>query len=150
MPLPENAYVKSIKAGAAETQDGMVDLSHGVAGAAIHITLSRNGAQVEGRVLGEDGQAFAGASLVVLEESMDTLDDKGVKPLEEGEKFSYSGLHPGKYRIMALDPGQFMGRLDSLGAMKALLARAEEIEIREGDRITKAIKIMPAESASAK
>jgi len=150
MPLPENSYIKSIKAGAAEAQDGMVDLSHGVAGAEIHITLSRNGGRVEGRVLGEDGQAFAGVSLVVLQESIQTLDDKAVKPLEAGEKFSYSGLHPGKYRIIALDPAQFMGGRDGPDALKAPLAHAEEIEIHEGDRITKDIKIMPVESASAK
>ncbi len=141
MPLPENAYVKAIKAGAAEAQDGMVDLSHGVAGAAIHITLSRNGGRVEGRVLGDDGQPFAGASIVLLEESADPLDEKGIKPTEPGEKFSYSGLHPGKYRIMALDPGQFMGSHDGPDALRALLAHAEEIEIHEGDRISKDIKI---------
>ena len=141
MPLPENAYVKSIKAGAAEAQDGLIDLSRGVAGAEIHITLSRNGGRVEGRVLGDDGQPFAGASIVLLEESADPLDEKGIKPTEPGEKFSYSGLHPGKYRIMALDPGQFMGSHDGPDALRALLAHAEEIEIHEGDRISKDIKI---------
>ena len=121
-----------------------------MAGAQILITLSRNGGRVEGRVLGEEGQPFVGASLVVLEESADTLDEKGIKPLEPGDKFSYSGLHPGKYRIMALDPGQFMGGRDGPDALKALLSHAEEIEIHEGDRITKDIKIVASENASAK
>jgi len=153
MPLPENAYVKSIKAGAAEAQEGLVDLSRGVAGAEIHITLSRKGGRVEGKVLGEDGQPFAGAALVMLSEAAkltDAVDDKGVKMLESGEKFSYAGLHPGKYRIMAVEPGQFMGGLQAPEALKALLAHAEEIEIHEGDRIAKDLKIIAAESASAK
>ena len=138
MPMPENAYIKSIKAGAAEVQDGLVDLSHGIAGAEIHITLSRNGGRVEGRVLGEDGQPFGGSALVMLQESADTLDAKGMKPTESGDKFSYSGLHPGKYRIMALDSAPFMDESDVL---KALLAHAEEIEIHEGDRMSKDIKV---------
>jgi hypothetical protein len=150
MPLPENAFVKSIKVGAAEVQDGLVDLSRGVASAEIHITLSRNGGRIEGRILGQDGQPFASAALVILEESTDTVDEKGMKPIEPGEKFSYSGLHPGKYRIMAFDVGQLMGGLDEGDAMKALLAHAEEIEIDEGDRIARDIKIMAAENAGAK
>jgi len=80
----------------------------------------------------------------------DAVDDKGVKMLESGEKFSYAGLHPGKYRIMAVEPGQFMGGLQAPEALKALLAHAEEIEIHEGDRIAKDLKIIAAESASAK
>jgi hypothetical protein len=142
MPLPENAYVKSIKAGSAEAQDGLVDLSHGVAGSQIHITLSRNGGRVEGRVLGEDGQPFTGPSMVILTESDDPLDEKGFQAAEAGEKFSYSGLRPGKYRFMALEPSHMMMSSQAKpDALKALLAHAEEIEIHEGDRISKDIKI---------
>jgi hypothetical protein len=150
MPMPENAYVKSIKAGAAEAQEGSVDLSRGVAGAQILITLNRNGGRVEGKVLSEDGQPFTSAALVVLAESTDPFDERGFKSMDASDKFSYSGLHPGKYRIMAVGQAELMGRQDRLDALKALLAHAEEIEIHEGDRITRDIKITTAESASAK
>jgi hypothetical protein len=149
-PLPENAYVKSIRTGTAEAQDGLLDLSSGLAGAQIHITVSRNGARVEGRVLGQDGQPFAGPALVVMGQSADQPDDKGIQPTEAGDKFSYSGLPPGKYRIMALDPEQFMGGQDFPETLKSLLAHAGEIELHEGDRITKDITIMPAGNADAK
>jgi hypothetical protein len=150
MPLPENAYIKSVKLGAAEAQDGLLDLSRGVTGAAINITIGRNAGRLEGSVVDEDGKPSATPfTLVILAASGAEIDDTNIRQTKAGDKFSYSGLRPGKYRLVALDPQQFMGGLD-IDALKALVGQAPEFEIHEKDRLTKDVKILPAEVTGAK
>jgi len=155
MPLPENAYVKSVKVGGAEATDGFVDLSHGVNGAAIAIAISRNGGRLEGKVVEDGNPSTSPLALVFLADSGfaasgEDPDERSMKPVEAGEKFTYSGLRPGKYRLMVLDPRQLMGGRDNAEVLKALLAGAPEIEIHEGDRITKDAKITTVENPGAK
>lgn len=151
MPLPENAYIKSIKVGNAQTTDGMIDLSRGVSGAGINITLSRNGGQLEGKVVGDDGNPSSGSfALVVLAATADEIDESNIKPIAPGTKFTYSGLRPGKYRLIAADPRQLSDGPGFLDAIKALFPGAPEIEIHENDRIAKDVKIMTGGNPSAK
>jgi hypothetical protein len=151
MPLPENAYIKSIKIGSADAQDGLLDLSHGVAGAALNITLSRNAGRIEGSVVDSEGKPSATPfALVILAASGAEIDDNNVRPTQAGDKFIYSGLRPGKYRLVALDPRQFMGGRDSPETLKALVAAAPEFEIHENDRLTKDVKMLPPEDPGAK
>jgi carboxypeptidase family protein len=151
LPLPVNGYVKAVRMGGAESTDGIVDLSHGVAGVGIDITLSRKGGHVEGRVLGEDGNpATTPLAFVVLAASGEDPDEHNLKMVESGT-FEYSGLRPGKYRLIALDPRQFPGRGDEgPGDLKALLASVPEFEVHENDRLIKDVKLLAAEDASAR
>ena len=73
-----------------------------------------------------------------------------LRPTQAGDKFSYSGLRPGKYRLVALDPRQFMGGRYTSETLKALLATSPEFEIHENDRLTKNLKILSAEDPGAK
>jgi hypothetical protein len=54
-------------------------------------------------------------------------------------KYSFKAVRPGKYRIFAVDivasMAAFMG--DEGNAMKKLFDAAEEIEVKDGDRISK-------------
>jgi hypothetical protein len=114
-----------------------------VGGARLKVTVGLNGGQVEGTVLGEDGKPFAGpVAFVYLAATADDIDYAGGKP-----KFSFDGLRPGKYRLFAVDPRFFSGSLESF---RALFPKGEEIEIREGDRLIKDVKVMAAENRDAK
>jgi hypothetical protein len=151
MPLPENAYIKSVRIGSAEVHDGLLDLSHGVAGAALNITLSRNAGRIEGSVVDGEGKPSATPfALVILAASGADIDDSNIRPTQAGDKFSYSGLRPGKYRLVALDPRQLMGARDSPDTLKALVASAPEFEIHENDRLTKDVKMLSPEDSGAK
>jgi len=142
VPLPENAFIKSVKLDGVEAKDGVLDLSGGVGEAKVKITLSRNGGQVEGSVLSESPLAY-----VALAARKDDIDRTAIKAVVAGEKFRYTGLRPGKYRLMAIDP-----RKSSAGArdFEELFPDAPEFEIREGDRIAKDIEVMETEKPGAK
>jgi hypothetical protein len=147
LPLPENAWIKSVKLDDAEVPGGVLDLSRGVRGAKVKVTISLNGAQVEGTVVGEDGQPFEHPlPFVVIAETVDEINGSGLERAKAGAKFKFTGLRPGKYRLIAVDPRQFSGAID---AVKAVFSKAPEIEIREGDRITKDVRVLMAENPSA-
>jgi hypothetical protein len=145
-PLPENAFIKSVKLNGTEAPDEVLDLSRGVNGAVISVTLSRNGGRIEGKVLDADNNVF-----VAIAQSADDLDYRSLTPAEPGAKFHFSGLRPGKYRIIAVGATQFSGlyQHDSQ-ALKALFPAAPEIEIHEGDRIETDVKLTASEKQGAK
>jgi hypothetical protein len=145
--MPENGFVKSVKLDNVETHDDVLDLSQG-AGATIKVTLGLNGGRLEGRVLGEDGEpSHLPFAFVFLAAKAEEISERHLNFVNAGTKFQYSGLRPGKYRLMAIDPRQLDG---DFAGIKAMFAKAPEIEIREGDRITKDIKITTAENTGAK
>jgi hypothetical protein len=136
-----------VKLDDADAPGGVLDLSRGVGGAKVKVTISLNGGQAEGTVLGEDGQPFERPlPFVVLAGTVDEITGSTLKLAEAGAKFKYTGLRPGKYRLIAVDPRQFGGDID---AVKAIFSKAPEIEVREGDRITKDVKVLLVENPSA-
>ena len=58
-------------------------------------------------------------------------------------------MRPGKYRICAVEIFRFAGG-GGQDFMRKLFDRAEEIEIKEGDRLSKDLRMLPAEEADAK
>ena len=69
-------------------------------------------------------------------------------------RYSLKGLRPGKYRVLALDPADllesFRETKDSDEFLKVMKAAAEEIEIKDGDRIVKDLKVADKEKLSVK
>jgi hypothetical protein len=133
-PLPENAYIKSVQVNSGAGGD-VIDLSRGVAGSKLKIIISRNGGQIEGTL-------SAGAT-VILAESPD--DSRHVTYAAADKQYRFTGLHPGKYRLIAaatqgLQPDRLEG----------MFGDAPEIEVHEGDRITRDVKIPVKEKPGAK
>lgn len=145
-PMPENAFIKSVKVNGAAAQDGIVDLSQGVNGDSVEITLSRNGGRVEGRVPDAEAAAF-----VALVQTVDEFRYNRLTRVEPGAKFSFTGLRPGKYRLLVVDPQQFTGASSRDSELvKASFTAAPEIGIHEGDRIEKDVTPMKPEKPDAK
>jgi hypothetical protein len=65
-------------------------------------------------------------------------------------KYTIKAIAPGKYRLFAIDAFQIAGGLSEMDAFKKLFDRGEEIEFKEGDRITKDLKVIPVEDPNAK
>jgi hypothetical protein len=133
-PLPENAYIKSVQVDGGAPGGDVIDLSHGVAGSKVKIIIGRNGGQIEGTL-------SAGAT-IILAESPD--DSRHITYAAAGKLYRFTGLHPGKYRLMAtatrgLEPDRLQGMFED----------APEIEVHEGDRIIKDVKIPVQEKPGA-
>ena len=145
--LPENAFVKTVRIGNVEWHTGRIDLPDGVKGAQMDVLVSPNAGQLEGTVANEEGQATSDKPFVWVVLAGED-DDLNVKQVDSGTKFRFTGLHPGKYRLVVVDPRHF--REGDRAALESLLAKAPEIEIHEGDRISQDLKATVPEDSHAK
>jgi hypothetical protein len=140
-PLPENAYFKAIQRDGAGVADRMLDLSRGGRVASLTITVGRNGGQISGAVLDKDGEPLAnGLAIVYLQQApTETSQEHMARVTPEG-KYSFKSIRPGTYRLFVVDPLR-SGMADGSEALDKLFAAGEEIEIKEGDRIAKDMKL---------
>jgi hypothetical protein len=134
-PLPENAYTKAVQVDGAEVPRGVLDLSAGAHDAKVKITVGRNGGQISGSVV---DKSTPGTMVYLLQDPDDTPQDRTARVTSEG-KYSFRALRPGKYRVFAIEPPAFDARED---VIKQAFNKAEEIEIKEGDRIARDLKVV--------
>ena len=148
-PLPDDDYVKSVLLGGAEAVDTDLDFSKGVRGATMKIAVSRNGGQVTGAIVDKDDRPILGHRLfVVLAGDADSFATWRTATSSDAT-FAIHGVRPGKYRLFAVDPVQF-GGMSSYDPLKAIAAHAEEIEVKEGDRIANDLRLSGKDAAGAK
>jgi protocatechuate 3,4-dioxygenase beta subunit len=154
--LPENAYIKTVQLAGAPSADDIVDLSRGASGGELKVAISRDGAQLSGMILDDDGSPLQGpvAMVVLVEESqvekldVSQLTGDTIARASDG-KYSFKGVRPGTYRILAFDAFRSRDMQDAAG-MKKALATAGKLEIKERDRIAKDVKVTPPEQSNAK
>jgi hypothetical protein len=147
-PLPEGAYLKSVRVDAAESPGGAVDLTHGAAGTRIKVTLSAGAGSVAGAILNADGKPTEiPVVFVLLAATPDDLRQEDLKPLRSAPiRYELKNLRPGKYRLFAVDPRQFTG----MDALKASFETADLIEIKEGEKIVRDLKLFMKEAPGGK
>jgi hypothetical protein len=150
-PTPENAYLKSVRLDGAEAPGGELDLSRGAQGSLLRIVVSPNGGQVEGKLLDKDGEPVGAVPVMTLlvADPKDIDLERSLKVVEEGA-YRFQGIRPGKYRLLAFDRFLLADVPESSEMIKKLAAAAEEIEIKEGDRKVKDLKLLVKEDADAK
>jgi hypothetical protein len=146
-PLPENAYVKSVRVDSTEFTDGTLEIP-AAPGAHIKVLLSDKAASLEGTLLSADGKPLTDTPFiyVFLATSPDDLSFQSAKQ-STGEHYSLKGIRPGKYRLMAINPVQ-NGAMPE--ALRVVFDKAEQIEIKEGDRLTHDLKLSATEAPHAK
>jgi hypothetical protein len=144
-PMPENGYLKEVAVDGRVAADGVLDFSQGVSGARLKITMSRAGGQISGRVLDKDGEPVVGLVMVFFGTDVKHLEQETPARTSD-EKFTLKGIRPGKYRLIAVDVTQMMQTFSGDGeeesTMQRLFDAAEEIEIKEGDRLTKDVMVV--------
>jgi hypothetical protein len=151
-PLPDNAFIKSIALDGTAVPDSMLDFSRGVNGSRLKITVSLNGAQISGKVVGHDGEPL----VLPLAMVMLWKDEKEIEPDDSNRvangEYSIKALPPGKYHLVAIDTLEIgdsaSGDWDE--ALKLFKAAAQEIEVKEGDRIVKDLRALGKEDIHAK
>ena len=149
--LQENAYLKTINDAAASGDEGILDLQNGGA-VRIKLAVSRAGAQISGRVLDSNGERLLTplAMIALMKAPEDQMPFNAGREIKADGTFAIKGIAPGKYRLFAIDPFNMNPNSNGMDAAKKLFARGEEIEFKEGDRITKDVRMLPKEDANAK
>jgi len=123
------------------------ELSSGGRGDRLKVVLSLNAGQMSGVVLGHDGAPLSSPLAEVL------LWNSAAQVMPEhnpvaGSRYAIKNLRPGKYRILAVDAFDFTnlsGADRPEEFAKALLAAAEEIEVKEGVGLVKNLQIVGKE-----
>ena len=152
-PLAENAYVKTLEIDGVAAANGVADLSKVSRAASGKMTVGGNGAQISGRVLDSDGEPML-TNVVMIFLARDVEDippaGNGTAQASPDGKYTIKAIVPGKYRLFGVDAFQIAGGNDAMDMFKKLFERGEEIEFKEGDRITKDLKVISVEDPNAK
>jgi hypothetical protein len=153
-PLPENAYVQSIKLDGAALADQELDLSRGVRGSHLKIIVSRKGAEIAGNIVDKDGKRVDNAFGVVLlaengKEISADLRSQHIARVEPEGHYVLHGVPPGKYHLLAVEAFRFAGQSGDED-LKKIVSKGEEITVKEGDRISRDLKMLTQEDLDAK
>jgi protocatechuate 3,4-dioxygenase beta subunit len=140
---PEQLYIKQVRFGSQDATEDGIDVSNGVAGS-LQITLSQNGAQVDGTVAGEDGNPVSGATVVLIPDSRRHSLYKEMATDQRGG-FSFKGVAPGEYKILAWEDIE-SGAYQDPEFLKPFESKAQALSLKENDRKVLSLKSIPAES----
>ena len=140
--LPEGAYVKSMRYGDQEVSDDTIDLGGGVAGT-LQVTLSTAGAQVDGVVQNPENKPVSGATVVLAPASGRYSLFQEMRTSDNGS-YSFKGIPPGDYKILAWTDIE-TGAYQDPDFLKRYESKAEKLPLKESDRKTVPLKVIPLE-----
>jgi len=112
----------------------------------LDIVLSDSGGSVEGTVLDSQGQAFAGARVVLApdEARQSRMDLFKTANSDSTGHFVMRGVAPGSYRLYAwesVDEGDYQDP----DFLRAFADQGESVSVSSGARLTPEVKVIPAE-----
>jgi hypothetical protein len=126
--------VKSVRAGATETEGGILDVRNGPSGA-ITVTLSSDFCEVSGTVNDNSGPV-AGAT-VILESPLNIRSMQA----DSSGTYHFMRVEPGKYRLVALEEGAVPPRRSE--DLEDYEGVTENLDLRAGDKIARDLRQRP-------
>ena len=136
--LPENHYVKSVRAGETEV---MADGARILPGMQLDVLVSPNGGKISGGVVNEKGDPVASATAILLAPNALPMRRFKAAAVDQQGRFNFSGIAPGDYYLAAVE--------DTEGGAywePEFLTRngksIEKISIRESATETKSLKLI--------
>jgi hypothetical protein len=148
-PMPEDGYIKTVALDGVTARDGIVDLTHGVRAAQVKVRLGSNAGRLSGTVRDEAGDPSPHDWVLALLVADGTSLDPEISTLTPAGKYDFKGIRPGKYHIAAVDMISFAATLEEV-ADKEVIAHGETIEVEEGSRLSKDLKIISKGAANEK
>ena len=151
-PLPEGAYVKTVEIDGTPTAADLIDLSNVIKSVSANITLGHNAVFISGRVLDAGGDPIQ-TSLVMIylvKDFSEMLTGNGTVQSDSNGTYTLKSVAPGKYKLFAIDALRVAGGGSALDVIRDIFNRAEEVELKEGEKITKDLKVMSKEDPNAK
>ncbi len=138
-PLPNNAYIAETKLNGVAIS-GILDLSAGVRGAMLKVTVRTDGGQVSGAVAASNGERLANTpAMVFLESGTDDSPAEFKAWVTPDGRYTIRGVRPGKYRLFAAEepPGVDV----TTDVRVSVPATAHEVIVTAGSRITKDVQL---------
>jgi hypothetical protein len=89
------------------------------------------------------------ALVLLMKNESDSIGGGPAAEVTPDARYLIKGIAPGTYRLIGLNPFQLGWGFDNDG-LKRYYPRGEEIEVKEGDRLTRDVKLLPREDANAK
>lgn len=114
-----------------------LDFSRGFTPGELTITIAPTAAHVDGTVLDDKGQPFAGATVVIAAEKAKAITVR----TDQSGRFSAGGLAPGDYRLWAFDDID-AGAWDDPEYMKPHDAQAGRVTVKDNDHQTAQLKLL--------
>ena len=134
--LAESSFPKSIQLDGTPLPSTIVDFSTAATTATLKFSLGR-GATVTGRVLVPTGRSLSQQTRIVALPDGETTLPNGSSGIEIAADGTYlvSGLAPGKYSIIAMDPLSYRGNSNE-EILKMMLATATTVVVAEAQTLT--------------
>jgi 5-hydroxyisourate hydrolase-like protein (transthyretin family) len=142
VPLPEDSFIQSASINGVPVKGGVLDFSEGAAGATVRIIVNANGARITGKVdEGKGRSPIEGASVLLFPDG-DAMQADEARLAFAGADGSYSfrGLAPRRYRLLATDHGMTGPSLIEAWILREG-ATAAVVEVKEGEKIVKDIHL---------
>jgi hypothetical protein len=123
--------VKSLRLGDTETNGSVLNLSSGTQATTLTVTATNGRGRIGGVVRNSAGPV-AGAHVQLLDANNPRMGVTSVTTRADGS-YSFPVVHPGKYQVLALDPGTGNGgiRVDLTGYADIL----QTVEVHAGDGV---------------
>ena len=135
LPLT-GVYVKSMRLGSAAIDGAVLDLSHGANGIDLSVLLSSDTGSVSGTVHDDSGSA-AGTRVVLRAEPGNN--EKGYVTAGADGSYSFAGLAPGSYKIVAVQESDNDAVTQQFG-LESYDGLMDEIEIHAGLNVTRVLR----------
>ena len=151
-------FLKSARWGDQDVMEAGVDTSLGASAGELVLTLSANGAQIEGTVVDEKSELAKNALVVLLPASAPSLasamggqlNTRRAESLlrsagtDAAGHFVLKGVAPGNYKLLAWERIEPYRALYDADLLKSAAAQAESVNVVESDRKTVHLKLLPA------
>jgi len=136
--FPANCFVKSIQYGGQEVTDAGVEPNGNTP---LEITLSATAGSVSGAIIDKDGKPVPAATVVLLPKDKSQPFSNST---DENGTFTFSGLKPGDYRLLAWEDVEQGAWMDP-EFLKPFESQATEVKIDPSGKQTLQVKAIPAQ-----
>ena len=146
-PLAEGMYVKTVETDGAASPADVIDVSNASKSVTANVVLGRNGVVVSGHVLDPNGERMQ-ANLVMIylikefTEILSGANSSGTAQAEPDGTYKLKAFAPGKYKLFAIDALRIANGPAVIDMLQDMFNRAEEVEFKEGERVTKDLRVM--------
>ena len=142
-PMPEDSYVKTVTLDGAAVVRGILDLRAGAGAFHVKIATGKGTARISGIVQDASGRPTPAAWAYLVPEGDETLEQERHSMTASDGSYSFSGIAPGHYRLFAWETAG-----DPEGPL--VLANAELVNLKAGDRSNRDLKLLTKETVNAR